>query len=261
LTARLYALHDEACRIGSSADGAYEALSDWPGDEAFFNVLVWAQANASFLSAEAAQEAGVLRVQLAQVLRDRLDALQLRAIEDSRSAATPWERLAPALAVASATGAYNRWRRLEVAVRGTDEDRRSPEAARALEARLSAEAAARLRQVEAEDRRFPAVQAAARSLLAEYKRGQVLADPDDDFWWDQLASVIDDRTTPTERASLALYLRKVTEEVIRMSHTSGQPAGTSSSALRAVGVAAQLVLPDQPPPTFEDLSGSREAAT
>jgi hypothetical protein len=244
LSAEVYAVYERASRTGPSAEKAYEALSEWPGDGDYSSVLAWAQANASLLSAEATCEAGVLRVQLAQLLRDRLDVFQLRAIEDSRAGGVPWSRLAASLAVTSATGAYNKWRRLEVAVRGTDEDRRSPEAAKALRARLSAEAARRRREVENEEQRFPAVQSAARDLLAAYEQGQLEADPEDDFWWDQLSSVIEDRTSPSERANLAFYLRKATEEVVKASALSGRPPGSTETACQAVAAAARLVLLD-----------------
>ncbi|MFF3358807.1 hypothetical protein ACFYWN_40850 [Streptomyces sp. NPDC002917] len=242
LAARLYELHNEASKRPDARDAAQEALSRWPGDAAFYNVLLWAQQHAEHLVSQEAQEAAVLRVQLSQLLRERLDPVQLRAVEDARGAGATWERLAPALAVDSVTGAFNKARRLAVTVRGLAEDRRSPEAARALEARVATEALERQRREEAEDVRYPLVQAAARRLLAAFERGELSTQPED-YWITELAEVIDDRTNPLERANLALILRNATAEIYRNTRHTDREAAATDEAGQALEAAASLSLP------------------
>ncbi|MFI2373189.1 hypothetical protein [Streptomyces sp. NPDC018833] len=237
LSARLYGIHEAASKRPGTKDSVREALARWPGDAALYNVLSWAQQHAADLVGREAQEAALLRVQLAQCIRERLDPLQLRAIEDARSAGASWERLAPAVAVDSANGAYNKARRLAVAVRGSAEDRRSPEAARDLETRLAAEALERRRREEAADARYPTIDAAARRLLHHYERDELCSGPED-FWITELAAVIDDRTNPLERANLALFLRRAVGEVRENAAETGRAAATTQVALQALDHAA-----------------------
>lgn len=239
LTSRLYELHEEHSRQPGAPDAGRDALARWPGDDALYNVLLWAQDHASHLTGTWAEEASVLRVQLAQFIRERLDPLQLRAVEDARGSGVPWERLAPALSVDSVNGAYNKTRRLTVVVRGSTEDRRSPEAARALEQRVAAEFRQRQEREAYEDARYPLTDAAARRLLAAYERKELCTAPED-YWITELADVIDDRTNPLERANLSLILRNAVAEVRRNAQIGGQEEAATPEARSALTSAASL---------------------
>ncbi|MFD9287607.1 hypothetical protein ACFWBV_04685 [Streptomyces sp. NPDC060030] len=240
LASRLYELHERESRRPGASDPAVEALSYWPGDASLYNVLLWGQKHAGHLSAESAQEGAVIRTQLAQLLREQLEPLQLRAVEDARKAGVEWERLAPALAVTTVTGAYNKARRLAVAVHGTPEDRRSPEAARALEGRLAAEIVERRQTEEREEARYPLVLDAARSLLAAFERDELCVNPED-YWITELEDVIDDRVTPRERATLALILRNAGAEVQRNARSSGRAAASTEEARVALQRVVRLL--------------------
>jgi hypothetical protein len=241
LAARLYELH--------AAQGRdQEHLERWPGDGELYQVLVFAERYADRLKApEDRQESAMLRLELAEWLRQLADPLQLRAIDDARTVRVPWEKIALALGFTNRDGqplpgsAANRRSRLVVAVHGTPEDRRQPEVAREVKARVAREEAARRERERTEDPRYPAMDAAARALLHHYSAGELLTDPDDDFWWDQLASVIDDRRSASERAGLALYVRKVVEETEALARRTGQPTGATEEARAAVAAAAAVV--------------------
>jgi hypothetical protein len=192
LTARLYALYDRA------GDGE---LGRWPGDGDLWGALRYAQLRATVLDGEEAQEAAVLRAMLAQWIREQADALQLRALEDGRAAGAPWARFTEALCVATEVGAYQRARRLTVAVHGTSTDRRSPEAAREVEDRRIRAELDRRRAEHADADRYPQILTAARALLDV--SGSLTLNVGDDNELHDLAQVL-----PTcSASSLGSYLR------------------------------------------------------
>ncbi|MDH6711216.1 hypothetical protein P3T27_007969 [Kitasatospora sp. MAA19] len=231
--ARLYDLH------AAERDADDEALAWWPGDTELWGVLRWAESHARALNGDGArQEAALLRTRLIQWLREQTDALQLRAVGDAREAGVSWERLAPALGVESVNGAYNKARRLKVAVEGDPEDRRSPDVARLIEERAAAEALARRRTEALEGARFPAIAAACRALL--HNRRDLATDKEDPFWMDQLAAVVDDRHSPAERAMLTMYLRNAVRETYQAAKASASPAASTPEALAALEAAAHL---------------------
>jgi hypothetical protein len=241
LAAKLYELHEEG-----GADQEY--LERWPGDGELYGVLAFAEKHADRLrDREAHQEAALLRMMLAEWLRQLADPFQLRAMDDARAAGVSWDRLAIQLGFTDLDGeprpssAHNRHSRLKVAAHGTPEDRRQPEVARLIEKREAEVRLARTRFVQAEEARYPAMDAAARALLHHYTRGELLADPDDNFWWGELAAAVDDRQGASERANLLVYVRGAVRETYAFAEQSGQDLAATQEALHALEAAAALV--------------------
>ncbi|NEB59731.1 hypothetical protein G3I20_18745 [Streptomyces sp. SID8111] len=244
LAGKLYELHARAERRG---DQGY--LERWPGDGETHGVLHFAQAHADRLEGEAYQQAALLRITLAEWLRQQADPLQLRALDDARGAGVQWDQVALALQYTNADGepnpssAFNRHASLKVAVLGRPEDRRQPHVARIIEARAAQEELERRERERAEDARYPAMDAAARALLEHFEAGEILSDPDDDFWWSELADVVDDRRDASERANLVVYVRGVVRETYAHARRTGEPPATTERARQALEEAAALVDP------------------
>ncbi|WP_241845046.1 hypothetical protein [Streptomyces silvensis] len=242
LAGQLYELHARAERSGEQG-----YLERWPGDGETHGVLVFAQAHADRLTGEAYQEAALLRITLAEWLRQQADPLQLRALDDARGAGVRWDRVAVALQYVNAEGeanpssAFNRHAALKVAVHGEPEDRRQPHVARIIEARAAQAEVHRRERERAEDARYPKLDALARALLRHVEAGKILTDPDDDFWWSELGEVVDDRRDASERANLVVYVRGAIRETASYARRSGKaPAGTEE-AWRVLESAASLV--------------------
>ncbi|MFF2926623.1 hypothetical protein ACFVTP_30150 [Streptomyces celluloflavus] len=244
LAGQLYELHARAERSG---DQGY--LERWPGDGETHGVLLFTQVHADRLKGEAYERAALLRVTLAEWLRQQADPLQLRALDDARGAGVRWDQVALALQYIGTDGepnpssAFNRHASLKVAVHGGPEDRRQPHVARIIEARAVKEELERRERERAEDARYPAMDAAARALLAHFQGGEILGDPDDDFWWDELADVVDDRRDASERANLVVYVRGAVHETYAYARRTGQDPATSAQANAALETAAALVDP------------------
>ncbi|MFG2162795.1 hypothetical protein [Streptomyces olivaceus] len=244
LAGQLYELHARAERGG---DQGY--LERWPGDGETHGVLLFAQAHADRLAGEAHQQAALLRITLAEWLRQQADPLQLRALDDARGAGVRWDQVALALQYIGADGepnpssAFNRHASLKVAVHGEPEDRRQPHVARIIEARVVREELERRERERAEDARYPAMDAAARALLTHFREGEILSDPDDDFWWDELVEVVDDRRDATERANLVVYVRGAVHETYAYARRTGQEPTTTAQAAAALEAASALVDP------------------
>lgn len=209
MAARLYELH-------SSCGGDESYLEFWPGDGELYGVMLFAQTYADRLTEPSAkQEATLLRLALTEWLSYEMHSLQLRAIDDARAVGVYWRRIAEALGFVDNEGnpnegsASNRRDRLKVDVHGSSEDRRQPQVARSLEVRAAQQQLARRQHEREENVRHPEMATTARALLAHYERGELCTDGGDDFWWDQLDSVIDDRESDFERANLSLYVRRV----------------------------------------------------
>ncbi|NED08789.1 hypothetical protein G3I55_45015, partial [Streptomyces sp. SID6648] len=90
---------------------------------------------------------------------------------------------------------------------------------------------------------YPAMDAAARALLEHFEAGEILSDPDDDFWWSELADVVDDRRDASERANLVVYVRGVVRETYAHARRTGEPPATTERARQALEEAAALVDP------------------
>ncbi|MFD4320447.1 hypothetical protein [Streptomyces sp. NPDC058548] len=242
LAGQLYELHARAERQG---DQGY--LERWPGDGETHGVLHFAQAYADRLEGEAYRRAALLRITLTEWLRQQADPLQLQALDDARGAGVQWDQVALVLQYTNRDGepnpssAFNRHASLKVAVLGRPEDRRQPHVARIIEARAVQEELERRERERAEDARYPAMDAAARALLEHFESGEILSDPDDDFWWGELASVVDDRQDASERANLVVYVRGVVRETYAHARRAGEPPTTTGRARRALEGAAALV--------------------
>ncbi|MDW8804382.1 hypothetical protein P1P68_06135 [Streptomyces scabiei] len=247
LAGQLYELHARAERRG---DRGY--LERWPGDGETHGVLLFAQAYADRLEGEAYERAALLRITLAEWLRQQADPLQLRALDDARSAGVRWDQVALALQYIGADGepnpssAFNKHASLKVAVRGQPEDRRQPHVARIVEARAVQEEQERRERERVEDARYPAMDAAARALLEHFGRGEIVSDPDDDFWWSELAGVVDDRRDAFERANLVVYVRGAVRETYAFARRACLPPTTTVGGRQALEAAAALV-GEEPP--------------
>ncbi|MFI9724617.1 hypothetical protein ACIHFE_34185 [Streptomyces sp. NPDC052396] len=245
LAGQLYELHARAEREG---DQGY--LERWPGDGETHGVLLFAQVHADRLKGEAYQQAALLRITLAEWLRQQADPLQLRALDDARGAGVQWDQVALALQYVNADGepnpssAFNRHASLKVAVLGRPEDRRQPHVARIIEARTVREEQEQRERERVEDARYPAVDAAARALLRHYESGEILSDPDDDFWWSELAEVVDDRRNASERAALVVYVRGVVRETYAYAKRTGRPPAATDQARQVLEAADALRVDD-----------------
>ena len=241
LAAQLYELH-------RTAGAGEEYLERWPGDAELYVVLQFAETNASRLTdAEAYRQAARLRVMLAEWLRRLADPLQLRAIDDAVSGGVSWDQLALDLRFVGRDGeptagsAHNSRSRLYVRVHGQPDDRRQPKVARLIERRTVDARLARAQVIETEDARYPAMDAAARALLGHFESGGILGDPDDDFWWSELANAVDDRRDASERANLVVYVRGAVHETYAFARRTDQPPATTDQAMQVLEAAAALV--------------------
>ncbi|MEU1276307.1 hypothetical protein [Streptomyces sp. NPDC005799] len=227
-------------------DAEDESLSRMPADEELYGALLHLEAHAGALrSAEARRVAAITRVKLWEYVREQADIHQARAIEDAREAKAEWTQLVPALAVRTASAAYNKATRLRAAAltdasRGVDGSvRRTPEAV------LEAERQTALREAEARRiadeavRRHDLLVPVARRLV-EHRAGlDDGADVTD--WLDEVATVLPDCTTATRIVSLRTYVAAVVRELRKIERTTGCPAAATPEAQLAYEAAAALV--------------------
>ncbi|MGW4344058.1 hypothetical protein ACWEL8_02995 [Streptomyces sp. NPDC004690] len=246
-------------RIGSLDAGAvvaelrqlHEAAGDpdierMPGDEEIYAALLYTEKHASALrhcAAEVQQSAALKRVQLWEYLREQTDLHQLRAVTDARSAGVPWAQLAPALAVAAPSAAYNKTKRLQ-AVTLTDDTpdgrpvRRTPEAVLEAERRRALEAEAERRRQEAAERSHRLLLPVARRLVEQRKA--LVLDEDAEYWLDEISAVLPDCVTPTQMLSLNRYLGAAVRSLRKLEQRTASPVTTTQEAHAAYLAAAAL---------------------
>ncbi|MFI2645231.1 hypothetical protein [Streptomyces sp. NPDC018610] len=246
-------------RIGSLNVGAvvaelrqlHEAAGDpdverMPGDEEIFGALLYCEKHAFALrrsGIEAQRSAALKRVQLWEYLREQTDLHQLRAVTDARSAGVPWVQLAPALAVAAPSAAYNKAKRLQ-AVTLTDDTadarpvRRTPEAVLEAERRRALEAEAERRKQEAAERSHRLLLPVARRLVEQ--RAALVLDEDAAYWLDEISAVLPDCVTPTQMLSLNRYLGAAVRSLRKQEQLSGLPAARTQEAHAAYVAAGAL---------------------
>ncbi|MFE5847576.1 hypothetical protein ACFQ7N_38755 [Streptomyces niveus] len=138
------------------------------------------------------------------------------------------------------SSAFNKHASLKVAVHGEPEDRRQPYVARIIEARTVREELERRERERTEDARYPAMDAAARALLKHFEDGEILSNPDDDFWWNELTDAVDDRRDASERANLVVYVRNVVRETYSYARLVGKNPAATGRARQALESAAAL---------------------
>jgi hypothetical protein len=240
---------DAAALIGElrqlHEDAEDKNLDQMPADEELFGALLYLEANAGALkSEEARNRAAIARVKLWEYLRERADIHQAKAIADARAANAAWADLVSALAVNAPSAAYNKAKRLQVAVltEASYSDRtvrRTPEAVISAERQAAAEAAAERRAQQEAAQRLAMLVPVAQRLLAH--RDALDDDEEVTFWLDQIEAVLPDCETPTQMVSLKTYMEAVVREVRKNERTSAR-ALTSTEAQLAYSAAAELVL-------------------
>ncbi|MFQ6148320.1 hypothetical protein ACLMNJ_35530 [Streptomyces seoulensis] len=246
-------------RVGSLDAGAvvaelrqvHEAAGDpdierMPSDEEIYGALLYTEKHASALrrcAAEVQQSAALKRVQLWEYLREQADVHQLRAVTDARGAGAPWVRLAPALAVAAPSAAYNKAKRLQAVtlVDGTTEARpvrRTPEAVLEAERRQALEAEADRRRQEAAERSHQLLLPVARRLVEQ--REALALDEDAEYWLDEISAVLPDCVTPTQMLSLSRYLAAAVRSLRKQQQRTAVPVASTREAHAAYLAAAAL---------------------
>ncbi|MFF8592442.1 hypothetical protein ACF061_13525 [Streptomyces sp. NPDC015220] len=217
-----------------------------PEDEEIYAALLYAEKHASALrrgTPEAQCSAALHRVRLWEYLREQTDLHQLRAVTDARGAGVPWARLAPALAVAAPSAAYNKAKRLQ-AVTLTDDTpaarpvRRTPEAVLEAERRRALEAEAERRRQEAAERSHRLLLPVARRLLEQ--RSALVLDEDAEYWLDEISAVLPDCATPTQMVSLDRYLGAAVRSLRKLEQRTASPVTTNREAHAAYLAAAAL---------------------
>jgi hypothetical protein len=216
-----------------------------PADEELFGALLYLEANAGALKSEKARrQAAIARVRLWEYLREQADLHQAKAIEHARAAGVEWTDLVPALAVNTASAAYNKAKRLQAAVltdasRDGRPVRRTPEAVLEAERQAAAQAAAARRAEEEAARRYALLAPVAQRLL-EHRAGL-----DDDgevtYWLDQIAAVLPNCQTPTQLVSLRTYVEAVVREMRKTERATGRPAASTTEARLAYAAAVEIV--------------------
>ncbi|WP_344406936.1 hypothetical protein [Streptomyces longisporus] len=226
-------------------DAEDKEVGRMPADEELFGALLHLEANAGALKSDKARrQAAIARVRLWEYIREQADLHQAKAVEHARAAGVEWADLVPALAVNTASAAYNKAKRLQAAIlnaasHGDRPVRRTPEAVVTAERQAAAQAAARRRAEEAAARRHALLVPVAQSLL-EHRTGL-----DDNgnvpFWLDQIAAVLTSCTTPTQMVSLGTYVEAVVRELRKIERTTARPAATTDGARLAYAAAAEVV--------------------
>ncbi|MFE2536672.1 hypothetical protein [Streptomyces sp. NPDC059371] len=218
-----------------------------PADEELYSALLYLEAQASALKGEDRRQAAISRVKLWQYLREQADTHQAKAIEDARTSGAEWAQLAPALAVNTASAAYNKALRLRAASLPdpqTDRPiRRTPEAALLAEREVAKRANTERRAQQEAARRHRLMVPLAERLL-QHRAG---LDDDDEvtFWLDEIAAVLPSCHTPTQLVSLATYVKAAVREIAKKERSGSRPAGTMADAVLAYMAAAELVSPGE----------------
>jgi hypothetical protein len=220
-----------------------------PADDELYGALLYAEKHVSALRAQSrgVQRAAALkRVQLWEYLREQAELHQARAVDDAREVGVPWAQLAPVLAVAAPSAAYNKAKRLK-ATALTDETpqarpvRRTPEAVLKAERRLALERAAERRaQEEAQKRHELLVPIAARLLE---QRDELLPDDDVDYWLEEIEAVLPNCRTPLQMVSLNRYLDAALRALDRKAQQTELPAARTDEALLVLSAASEFLRP------------------
>ncbi|WP_344027699.1 hypothetical protein [Streptomyces luteireticuli] len=195
-------------------------------------------------SVNVAGEAAVLRVKLWQVLRERADPGQLRAIEDGRAAGVPWHHVAEGPCVTSKQGAYQKARRLKAEAVREPGERRTPEVAREHEERTAAEEWAARAQILVQERRFPPAQRIGR-LLLEHRDGLVM-DSWAAYWLGEIAETTDDRDDAAKRARFTAWVDSFVRAIHAHARETNQPSTTTDAVRRALALATELTYQECP---------------
>ncbi|WP_245790757.1 hypothetical protein [Streptomyces monashensis] len=227
-------------------DAEDPAVERMPADDELFGALLYAEKNVHALRRqppEVQRAAALKRVQLWEYLREQTEIHQVRAVDDARRAGAPWLELAPALAVAAPSAAYNKAKRLK-AVELTDGTpqahpvRRTPEAVLKAEQRLALERAAERRAQEAAQRRHELLVPVATRLLEQ--RESLQRDEDADYWMEEIEAVLPHCQTPLQMMSLSRYLDAALRALSNVEKRTARSAALTEGARVALAAAVQL---------------------
>ncbi|MEU6479320.1 hypothetical protein ABZ858_20990 [Streptomyces sp. NPDC047017] len=218
-----------------------------PADHEVYGALLYAEQRAAALRAqslEVRRAAALGRVRLWEYLKEQAEPHQARAVDDARAAGVPWAELAPALAVAAPSAAYNKAKRLKASTL-TDETphahpvRRTPEAVLQAERRLVQEQAAERRAQEAAQRRHEVLVPLAARLLAQ--RDGLSADEDTDYWFEEIEAVLPHCRTPLQMVSLQRYLSAAVRSLSKQEQRTARPVARTDEAHLALTAAKEFV--------------------
>ncbi|MFF1707141.1 hypothetical protein ACFVXW_09390 [Streptomyces sp. NPDC058251] len=185
-------------------------------------------------------EAAVIRTKLWQYLREQADAGQLKAIEAGRVVGMPWHSFNEALCVNTKHGAQQKAQRLKAEQLRRPDERRAPETARAYELMDAAEEVERLGRIARNLPRFPIAHRLCHQLL-EYRDVGLLVDGMSEWWLDDIAEVVDNRTTDLEKANLTDLLGSFVREIHKLAQERNQPATMTDEARHALTTATEFV--------------------
>ncbi|MFG3023924.1 hypothetical protein ACGFZQ_36295 [Streptomyces sp. NPDC048254] len=221
-----------------------------PADDEIYTALLYVEKHATALrrcSAESQQEAALYRVRLWEYLRERADIHQAQAVSDARAAGVEWAHLAPELAVAAPSAAYNKAKRLRAAALNESAPRqpllrRTPEAVLDAESRLSKERAVEQRALDAAQQRHRLLLPTAQRLVS-HQDGLVL-DDDAEYWLGEVEAVLPSCETPTQVMGLSRYLGATIRALRRIEQRTARPVATTPEAVAALEAAAAVLPPE-----------------
>jgi hypothetical protein len=217
-----------------------------PADDELFGALLYAEKSASALRRQPLhiqRAAALKRVILWEYLREQAEVHQLRAVQDARQAEAQWSHLAPALAVNTASAAYNKSKRLKAVVLSDQTSpahqvRRTPEAVLQAERRLAREQAAERRAQEAAQLRHEFLVPVVHRLLEQ--REFLRSDDDVDYWLEEIEAVLPHCRTPLQMVSLNRYFDAVLRALSKLEKHTAQPAAMNDEARLALSAAVEL---------------------
>ncbi|MFF4806165.1 hypothetical protein ACFY1U_48680 [Streptomyces sp. NPDC001351] len=136
-------------------------------------------------------------------------------------------------------GAQQKAQRLKAEQVRRPDERRAPETARAYEPMDAADEVERSGRLAGNLPRFPIAQRLCHQLLQQ--RGGLVVDGMSLWWLDDIAAVVDDRTTDLEKANLTDLLESFVREIDKLARERNQPATTTVEARQALTAAADFV--------------------
>ncbi|MFF2518857.1 hypothetical protein [Streptomyces sp. NPDC058086] len=217
-----------------------------PADDELFGALLYTEKHASALgraNEDARRAAALKRVLLWEYLREQAEVHQMKAIEAARAAGVEWADLAPPLAVGGPSAAYNKSKRLKALTLNDDEHdgqpvRRTPEAVLEAERRIAERAAAQRRAEEAARRRHELLLPIAHRLL-EHRDG-FFQDSEVLDWLDEVAAVLPNCRTATQKVSLSTYVNATVRALQRVERETARPVARTEDARLAYAAAVAV---------------------
>ncbi|MFE1854934.1 hypothetical protein [Streptomyces sp. NPDC059489] len=221
-----------------------------PADNEIYAALLYAEKHSSALrriAAEYQRQAALHRVELWEYLRERAEVHQAQAVADARAAGVEWSQLAPALAVAAPSAAYNKAKRLRAASLndGSPQQlrlRRTPEAVIAAESRLAKELAVEQRAQTVAQQRHRLILPAAQRLVSQ--RAALVLDDDAEYWLDEVEAVLPSCNTPTQMISLGRYLGAAVRALQKLEQRKAQSVAMTAEARAALAAVISVIPPE-----------------